>query len=144
LNNFAISSGGIGEAMKRSASSMKAANNTIDETIALITAANTVVQSPEKVGTAFKTISMRIRGAKTELEEAGEETDGMVESTAQLRQEILALSGVDIMENDNTFKSTYAILDELALKWKDLSDIQQANCLPVYAEMYSKNIFNCR
>lgn len=42
-NNFAISSGGIGEALERSASSMVAANNTMDETIALITAANTVV-----------------------------------------------------------------------------------------------------
>lgn len=41
--------------MERSASSMRAANNTIDETIALITAANTVVQDPDSVGTAFKT-----------------------------------------------------------------------------------------
>ena len=49
--------------------------------------------------TAFKTISMRIRGAKTELEDAGLETEGMVESTAKLREEIMALSGVDIMEN---------------------------------------------
>lgn len=32
------------------------------ETIALITAANTVVQDADSVGTAFKTISMRIRG----------------------------------------------------------------------------------
>ena len=47
--------------------------------------------------TAFKTISMRIRGATTELEEAGLETDGMAESTAKLRKEIKALSGVDIM-----------------------------------------------
>ena len=60
-NNFAISSGGIGEAMERSASSLRAANNTIDESIALVTAANTVVQHPEAVGTAFKTISMRIK-----------------------------------------------------------------------------------
>ena len=61
-NNFAISSGGIGEALERSASSMAAANNSLDETIALITAANTVVQDPTSVGQAFKTISMRIRG----------------------------------------------------------------------------------
>ena len=103
-NNFAISSGGIGEALQRSASSMAAANNTLDETIALITAANEVAQNPEKVGNAMKTISMRIRGAKTELEEAGLETDGMVESTAKLREEIMALSGVDIMLDKNTFK----------------------------------------
>ena len=135
-NNFAISSGGIGEALERSASSLMAANNTIDESIALITAANTVVQNPEAVGTAFKTISMRIRGAKTELEDAGLETEGMVESTAKLREEIMALSGVDIMENDNTFKSTYQIMDELAAKWKDLTDIQQAKCLPDNVEIH--------
>ena len=133
MNNFAISSGGIGEALQRSASSLAAANNTLDESIALITAANTVVQNPEVVGTAFKTMSMRIRGAKTELEDAGLETEGMVESTAKLRQEILALSGVDIMLDNNTFKSTYKILDELSVKWKDLTDIQQASITELIA-----------
>ena len=122
---------------------MVAANNTIDETLALITAANTVVQNPDAVGTAFKTISMRIRGAKTELEEAGLETEGMVQSTAKLRQEIMALSGVDIMEADGqTFKSTYVILDELALKWKDLSDIQQATITELIAGKRQGNIIS--
>ena len=65
-NNFAISSGGVGEALQRSASSLFAANNSLDESIALITAANTVVQDPDVVGTALKTVSMRVRGAKTE------------------------------------------------------------------------------
>lgn len=131
-NKFAIGSDGIGEALQRSASSMYAAGNTMEQTIGLVTAANTVVQDPDSVGTAFKTISMRIRGATTELEEAGLETDGMAESTASLRKEIMALSGVDIMKDANTFKSTYDILDELATKWQDLTDIQQANsCLYV-------------
>lgn len=38
-NNFAISSGGIGEALKRSASALAAGNNTLSESIALITTA---------------------------------------------------------------------------------------------------------
>jgi hypothetical protein len=59
-NSFAISSGGIGEALERSASSMMAANNSLDETIALITAANTVVQDPEAVGRFMPTIKMAI------------------------------------------------------------------------------------
>ena len=42
-NNFAISSTGIGEAMQRSASALYEAGNTIDESIALITGANSVV-----------------------------------------------------------------------------------------------------
>lgn len=61
------------------------------------------------------------------MESLGLDTEGMVESTAKLREEIKALSGVDIMENDDTFKSTYQILDELADKWQDLTDIQQAS-----------------
>lgn len=139
-NNFAISSGGIGEAMQRSASSLRAANNTIDESIALITAANTVVQDPTVVGTSFKTISMRIRGAKTELEEAGLETEGMVESTAKLREEILALTGVDIMLDKDNFKSTYQIMDELAQKWQDLTDIQQASVTELIAGKRQGNV----
>jgi len=135
-NNFAISSGGIGEALERSASSLMAANNTIDESIALITSANQVVQNPESVGNALKTISMRIRGAKTEMEEMGEDTEGMVDSTAKLREEIMALSGVDIMISPTEFKSTYQIMDELAQKWEDLTDIQQAKCLPDNVEIH--------
>ena len=132
-NNFAISSGGIGSAFQKSASSLAAANNDIDQSIALITAANTVVQNPDTVGTAFKTLTMRIRGAETELQEAGLDADNMASSTAKLRAEILALSKVDIMKDENTFKSTYDILDELAKKWKDLTDIQQASITELIA-----------
>jgi TP901 family phage tail tape measure protein len=141
-NKFAISSGGIGESLKRSASSLDAANNSIDESIALITAANTVVQDPDRVGNAFKTISMRIRGAKTELEEAGESTEGMAESTAKMRQEVMALSGVDIMLNESTFKSTYQIMDELSTKWEDLSDIAQASIIELMAGKHQGNVFS--
>ena len=55
---------------------------------------------------------MRVRGADTELQQAGLDTEGMAESVAKLREEIVALSGVDIMKDENTFKSTYDILDE--------------------------------
>lgn len=132
-NEFAISSGGIGDALQHSASSMAAAGNSLDQTVALITAANTVVQNPEAVGTAFKTISMRIRGAKTELESAGLDTDNMAESVSKLRDEIQGLAGVDIMQDESTFKSTYQILDELSAKWKDLTDIQQASVTELLA-----------
>ena len=141
-NRFAISSGGIGEALTRSASSLAAANNTLDESIALITGANTVVQNPESVGTAFKTLSMRIRGAKTELEEAGLETEGMAETTASLREQLLAVAKVDILKDPNTFKSTYQILDELSQHWQDLTDIEQAALTEVLAGKRQGNIMS--
>lgn len=49
-NNFAISSKGVGDALLNSASALASANNDLDQSIALIAAANSVVQDPEKVG----------------------------------------------------------------------------------------------
>lgn len=72
----------------------------------------------------------------------GEDTDGMVESTAKLRTEIKALTGVDIMETENQFKSTYDILDELSTKWKDLTDIQQASVTELIAGKRQGNIIS--
>lgn len=130
-NNFAISSEGVGEALRRSASALAAGNNTLDESIALITAANSVVQDADVVGTTMKTVSMYLRAAKTEAEEAGESTDGMANSVSELREELLALTNgkVDIQIDENTFKSTYQIMKELADVWGELTDITQANIL---------------
>lgn len=130
-NTQAISSSGIAEALQRSAGALMAANNTLDESIALAVGMNAVTQNPEKVGTSLKTLSMYLRAAKTEAEEAGESTDGMAESVSKLRDEILALTGqkVDIMANADEFKSTIQIMRELAAVWDQLSDINQANLL---------------
>lgn len=49
-NTAPISSGGLGEAMRRSAAALNAAGNTIDESLALIAGANAIVQNPESVG----------------------------------------------------------------------------------------------
>ena len=65
-NHFAIDTAGIGEALQRSAASLNAANTDLSKSIALVTTANITQQNPEVVGTAFKTLSARIRGAKTE------------------------------------------------------------------------------
>lgn len=61
-NHFAISSGEIGEGLKRSASALEAANNTFAESVALITATNETLQDPAKVGNSLRTIALRIRG----------------------------------------------------------------------------------
>lgn len=141
-NNYAISSEGVGEALLRSAAAMHAANNSLDETIALATAANTIVQDPEKVGTTLKTVSMYLRAAKTEAEEAGEATDGMATSVSELRKDILALTNnkVDIQIDEDTFKSTYQILKELSAEWDNLTDITKANILEMVGGKRNSNV----
>lgn len=130
-----LSADDIIQGLTRSASSMAAAGNTLEQTIGLIAAGTSVTQDSKSVAQALKTISMRLRGSKTELEAAGEDTEGMATSVSKLREEMLALSGVDIMVDDSTFKETYDVIDELSYKWQNLTDIQQAKYMPVYTEM---------
>ena len=141
-NKYAISSVGVGDALLRSAAAMHAANNSLDETIALATAANTIVQDPDKVGNVLKTVSMYLRAAKTEADEAGESTEGMANSVSDLREEILSLTGgaVDIQIDEDTFKSTYQILKELSVVWERLTDISRANILEMVGGKRNSNV----
>ena len=94
--------------------------------------------------TALKTLSLRIRGVKTELEDAGLETEGMAETTAQLQAKLLALTGgkVDIMLNADEFKSTTQILREMAAVWEEMTDVQQAAALELIGGKRQANILS--
>ena len=59
----------------------------------------------------WKTVSARLRGASTELEDMGEDTDGLVKSTSKLRDMVKGMTGgFDIMKNDDEFKDVYDIV----------------------------------
>lgn len=139
-NNEPIDSGGIGEAMQRSAASFNAANTSLQESVALISTTNSVVQNPEKVGNMWKVVSMRIRSATAELEEAGEDTDGVVKSTADLQKMIKSMTGYDILEKDGkTFKSIYNIVLNISKVWNKLSDTNQSALLQALAGKQQSN-----
>ena len=142
MNSFAITSAGIGDALQRSASALYSAGNSIDESVALVTAANSVIQNPEQVGTALKTLALRLRGAKVELEEAGLETDNMAESTSTLQAKLLALTHgkVDIMLDEDTFKNTTQILREMSEAWEDMTDIERAAALELMGGRFCHNV----
>lgn len=78
---------------------------------------------------------MRIRGTKQELESAGEDIDGMVESTSKLRDLVKGLTGFDIMADEagTQFKDVYDIVVGIGKEWKNLSDIDQAGLLEALA-----------
>ena len=128
-NEFAISSADIGEAMETSAAALKAGGNTLNESLGLITAGNVIQQDASTVSSAMKILSLRIRGAKADLESMGESTDDLADSTSKLRDELKALTGVDIMLDENTFKSTAQIIQEIGKNWSKMTDVSQAAAL---------------
>lgn len=126
-NTQPVTANDLGEILTRSSAAMSAANNTLEETIALGTAANAVIQDADTVGTTLKSLSMYLRAAKSDAENAGIEVDGMANSVSELRSELKSLTGVDIMLDSKNFKSTYQIMKELSQVWSGLSDVTQAN-----------------
>lgn len=128
-NNEPISESGIAEALVRSASALSAAGNSFEESVSLISAANSVLQDPDTVGTTLKTISMYLRASKTDAEAFGVSVDDMASSVSELRSELKSLTGVDIMKDaaGTEFKSTYQILKEISAVWDKLTDVSKAN-----------------
>ena len=133
-NNYAITSDGIATALQDSASALMEGGNSLEQAVALVASANKVVQDPNSVGSALRTISLRLRGTSVEiLEQMGEETEGVVESTSKLQAKIKALSGIDILTDSGAYKDTYTILREIGNVWEDMSDIDQAALLELMA-----------
>lgn len=84
-----------------------------------------MVQDPESVGAAMRTIALRLTGtsvAVQQLQELGEETDGVVTTVSKLRDVIMdatkvtsnGFKGIDILDDNGNYKSTAEILQEIA------------------------------
>lgn len=78
--------------------------------------------------TALKTVSARIRGATSDLEELGEDTEELAEGFSKYATELQALTGFNILVEGttDTYKDIYDIFEGIAQVWDDLSDTQQS------------------
>ena len=127
-NTMATSNDEIVEMLKRSSAAMAAANNTIEETIALESAAVEITRNAQTTGTAFRTISMRIRGYDEETEELSEDLANISGKIADLTKTAQHPLGVSLFTDatKETYKSTYQILKDISSIWDELTDKQQA------------------
>lgn len=138
-NNYAVTASDIAEGLQRSASALNLGGVNLDQATAMITAVAEVTRDAGGAGNAIKVMSMRLRGAKTQLEAAGEETDGMAESTSKLRAQVAALTnvdgkgGFDIMQDEDTFKSVYDIMLGISKVWGEMTDVKQSALLELMA-----------
>ena len=123
---YAISAEELMAAFQRGGAALHASGTDFEKSAALFAATNASLQNAETTGTMWKTVSARIRGATTELEEMGEETDGLAQGLSKYREEIKALSGVDIMKDENTYKDIYDIFVQLAEVWDNMEDVSQS------------------
>lgn len=133
-NEYVVTAADVGSALTKCASAMEVAGNSIQETSAMATGITEVTQNADKAGSALKILSMRLRGTEAkDLEELGEDTDGLISNTGKLRDTIQDLSNVDIMTDNGDFKSTYEIMDGIYEEWKEMRDADKASLLETIA-----------
>ena len=130
-NSQALSNNDIVEFLTRSASAMASANNTLEETIALGTAATEVTRDAANVGQMLKTSSMRLRGYDEETQTYSEDVAVLTGKIADLTKTAKNPSGISLFtdETRQTYKSTYQIIKDISEIYDDLTDKQQAQLL---------------
>ena len=133
-NNYSISTSELAESLQRSSGTLIAANNSIDEAIALTTAGNAIIQDAETTGNALKVISMRIRGTTAKaLEDEGEDAEGLIETTSKLEEKIKSLTavngkmGVSLLDINGNYRSTYEILQDISDIWEEIGKADVAD-----------------
>lgn len=137
-NNFPISVSQIAEGMNNASSALAAAGNSFDQSVALLTAANTTIQNAAKSSTGLRTIAARLRSTKTELDELGETM-----TEAEYGDLVAALTKYNVALTDavGNFRSTYDIVADIAAKWDDLNSTEQAALANAIAGVRQQSVF---
>lgn len=121
-NNFPISVDQIAEGMTNASSALAAAGNSFEQSVALLTAANTTVQNASKASTALRTISARLRKTTTDIDDG----EAITEAKYQELIKILSDHRVSLLDVNDEFKSTYEILESIANVWSDMTSLEQS------------------
>lgn len=131
-NNYAISTDELARGLQKSSATLSLLGNTIDESAALITTANTIMQDVDSVSAGIRTVSLRIIGTEQgeeELKAMGEEVDNFVKSTNSKKQQIIkdysavasnGFKGFDILNDSGNYKNTYEILLGISQIYKEI------------------------
>lgn len=126
-NTAATSNKEIITGLQRSASAMSAMNSTLEENIALFTAAQEIVQNDSQVGNAIRTISMRIRGYDEETEQLSEDLVNIAGEVIELTKTASNSQGISLFtdETQTEYKNVYQYLKEISEIYDELGAKQQ-------------------
>ena len=136
-NRYAVSSSDITGAMAKVSATLAAQNNTLEESVALVTAGNEILQDFSRTATGIRTISLRLTG----VDENGEEIDGLTSSLQQYFDEYE--TGVQLMNSaTGEWNSTYSILSQLSKTWETLTAEEQSHLTYLVSGIRQSDIMN--
>ena len=143
-SRYQVDSGDLGNSLADSASALASAGNSIDETLALITAMSGITQNTSEAGEALKDLSMRIRGYDEDTGTYTGSVDELSNKIASLTKTASTPDGISLFtDNTNeTCKTTYRLLSEISLIWNELSAKNQTGILEALTESRYSEAFS--
>ena len=140
-NKFAENNQDVAEGLKRSAAAMAAMGQSFTDTAALFTGGMEILQDAESMGTALRTLSMRIRGYDEETEELSDDLVNVTGDVADLTKTTKDAQGVSLFTDASQehYKSMVDYLGEIAERWDDISEKNQTELLQ---KLFGKNRAN--
>lgn len=137
-NTAATSNEQIITGLQNSSAAMAAMGSTLEENIALFTAAQEITQDASKVGNALRTISMRIRGYDEETEQLSDELADISGEVINLTKTASNMQGVSLFTDatQTEYKSIYQYLKEISEIYDELdAKSQQALMEKLFGKM---------
>lgn len=134
-NNFALTSADVGEALMRSASSMSSAGLTMEESIGLIISAQESVQDSAKVGNSLKSLTVNLKGVKTNAKTGNLELN-------KCAMALEKYAGISVVKQNGEIMSSFEVLTKLSEKWDTFNDSTKAGLSEAIAGKYQYNVFN--
>ena len=112
-NKYPVATNELATGLAASGAALVAANNSIEEQVALLSAGNATMQDVSTVAAGLKIVAARLRGTTTE---ADDDAESAVTNVSKLQSKIKALTaeanggkGIDIINESGGYKSTYEI-----------------------------------
>lgn len=125
--NYAVSTGDLRVALEKSGNALGTAGNSYEETIALITGAEEILQGQSsRVGMGLRTISINL----TKLA-----------STSQDMKQNIAGVDVQLRSSNGSLLNTYEIMSKLKPTWDGLNDEQKTNLAMTIAGKNRYDVF---
>ena len=123
--------------MATSSAALVAANNSIEEQVAMLSAGNATMQDVSTVAAGLKIVAARLRGTTTDIDD---DAESAVTNVSKLQSKVKALTaeanggeGIDIINEDGSYKSTYQILSEISKIFDKMDDVSSAALLELIA-----------
>lgn len=130
-NNFAVTNANVVTGLEKSAAALSSTGTSLEDAMALFVAGDEILQDEASMGTALRTISLRVRGFSEETGELDDNLKTIKGDVIDLTKTAAHPDGVSLFTDSSQehYKSLVTYLGEISDIWDEISEKNQNKLL---------------